>query len=528
MITLSGRYRLLRKLGEGGFGEVYLAVDSRTDRFCAAKKLTEESGGCFRELWMMKKLRNPHLPQIYDVLNEEEGCWMIMEYIRGIRFDRYLEGDRTLPELQTLETAIQLSEVLCYLQEQEPPVFHLDIKPGNLIRARDGTVRLIDFGAAFSKPLPMANEGTIGYAAPEQYKRRAAKDARTDIYGVGATIYRLVSGKTYSKNLSGNRVPGCGEAFSAVILKCLREQPEDRFQSAGELRTALVAVRRSYGREKAKRQLLSALAFMLPAAALCVTVFPDTLNFSSDEAWSVAKLLEEAKVSTEGESQEIYRKAAFMEPGNPEVYLQYLQDVGRDGVFSESEELFLREILHTVPLGSHDTNEESLKQNPEAYGKTAAEIGRMYLYEYSGDRMTMEEEGWLKEARYCLKTLSVEEMDGAGQERETVRILEWWEGLKDGKEFLDQDQNPLLRLHRIRDTVWRIAFRIADLRRAGIESRQIREEIRDRIRLAEQLNHVAGDSADAGRKEAIRKIHDQIREAEHAALLRLEGWETED
>ena len=148
--------------------------------------------------------------------------------------------------------------------------------------------------------------------------------------------------------------------------------------------------------------------------------------------------------------------------------------------------------------------------------------------EKPADRMTMEEEGWLKEARYCLKTLSVEEMDGAGQERETVRILEWWEGLKDGKEFLDQDQNPLLRLHRIRDTVWRIAFRIADLRRAGIESRQIREEIRDRIRLAEQLNHVAGDSADAGRKEAIRKIHDQIREAEHAALLRLEGWETED
>lgn len=559
IITLSGRYRLLRKLGEGGFGEVYLAVDSRTDRFCAAKKLSEESGGSFRELWMMKKLRNPHLPQIYDVLNEEEGCWMIMEYIRGIRFDRYLEGDRTLPEVQTLETAIQLSEVLCYLQEQDPPIFHLDIKPGNLIRARDGTIRLVDFGAAFSKPFPMANEGTVGYAAPEQYDKNAVKDAWTDIYGAGAAIYRLVSGKTYRKNLSGNRVPGCGEAFSAVILKCLREQPKDRFQSARELRTALVAVRRSYGREKAKKQLLSALAFMLPAAALCVTVFPDTLNFSSDEAWSVTKLLEEAKVSTKGESQEMYRKAAFMEPGNPEVYLEYLQDAGRDGVFSESEELFLREILHTVPLGSQDTNEESLKQDHEAYGKTAAAIGGMYLYEYSGtdasriaggwfakaveagekmmdersrqktaDRVTSEEEGWLKEARYCLKMLSVEELDGAGQERETVRILEWWRGLKEGKEFLGQDQNSLLRLHRIRDTVWKVAFRIADLRKAGIESNQIREEIRDRIRLAEQLSLGAGDSEDAGRKEAVRKVYDQIREAEQAVLLRLEGWETEN
>ncbi|MDD6439770.1 MAG: serine/threonine-protein kinase [Lachnospiraceae bacterium] len=558
MTTLSGRYRLLRKLGEGGFGEVYLAVDSRTDRFCAAKKLSEESGGCFRELWMMKKLRNPHLPQIYDVLDEGESCWMIMEYIRGIRFDSYLEGDRTLPELQTLETAIQLSEVLCYLQKQEPPVFHLDIKPGNLIRARDGTVRLIDFGAAFSRPLPMANAGTIGYAAPEQYEKNAAKDARTDIYGVGATIYRLVSGKMYRKNLSGSRVPGCGEAFSEVILKCLREQPEGRFQSAGQLRSALVAVRRCYGREKTKKQLLSALAFMLPAAALCVTVFPDTLNVSKDEGWSVTKLLEEAKVSTKGESQDIYRKAAFMEPGNPEVYLQYLQDAGRDGVFSESEELFLREILHTVPLGSQDTNEDSLRMNLEAYGKTAAEIGRMYLYEYSGTdasriaggwfakaveageemmnersreksakRRTSEEEGWLKEARYCLKMLSVEEMDGAGQERATVRILDWWEGLKEGKEFLGQDQNSLLHLHRIRDTIWKIAFRIADLRKAGIETGQIREEIRDRIRRADQLSPGTGDSEDSDRKEAVRKIYDQIREAEQTALLRLEGWETE-
>jgi hypothetical protein len=228
-------------------------------------------------------------------------------------------------------------------------------------------------------------------------------------------------------------------------------------------------------------------------------------------------------------------------------------------MFSESEELFLREILHTVPLGSQDTNEESLKQNPEAYGITAAEIGRMYLYEYSGTdasriaggwfakaveagekmmdersrekqttRMISEEEGWLKEARYCLKMLSVEELDGAGQERETVRILEWWEGLNEGKKFLDQNQNPLLYLHRIRDTVWKVAFRIADLRKAGIESSQIREEIRDRIRLAEQLSLGAGDSEDAGRKEAVRKIYDQIMEAEQAALLRLEGWETEN
>ena len=297
---------------------------------------------------------------------------------------------------------------------------------------------------------------------------------------------------------------------------------------------------------------------MLPAAALCVTVFPDTLNISKDEGWSVTKLLEEAKVSTKGESQDIYRKAAFMEPGNPEVYLQYLQDAGRDGVFSESEELFLREILHTVPLGSQDTNEDSLRMNLEAYGKTAAEIGRMYLYEYSGtdasriaggwfakameageemmnersreksaERRTSEEEGWLKEARYCLKMLSVEEMDGAGQERATVRILDWWEGLKEGKEFLGQDQNSLLHLHRIRDTIWKIAFRIADLRKAGIETGQIREEIRDRIRRADQLSPGTGDSEDSDRKEAVRKIYDQIREAEQTALLRLEGWETE-
>jgi len=381
---LGEHYRIVRKLGEGGKGSVYLVMNVTTEHFWAAKRIPCTGSQAYHEAEVMKNLRGPHLPVFIDVIEEEGAVWLIMEYIRGICFERYLEGGRTLPEEQVLDTAIQVCDALCCLQSHSPPVIHLDIKPANLIRTLDGKVKLVDFGASFREDTEPVNEGTAGYAAPEQYYRQSVKDGRTDIYGLGATLYRLASGKCYSKRLKGSRVPGCGEGFSDVINRCLEEKPEDRFQTAAGLRNELLRIRKRYAREKKRKQLLAACAIAFPAAALCVSAIPASMKLSGDERWDYGRLLHEAECLPEKESREYYQRAVFLQPGNPEAYLRFLDDAGADGKFSESEEEFLRNILHTVPLGESITNEEILRKDLLSYGELAERIGVLYRYEYNG------------------------------------------------------------------------------------------------------------------------------------------------
>lgn len=533
-IIIGERYRVLKKLGEGGRGSVYLVMNLRTERFWAGKRIASSLSDRPHELEMMKHLKNSHLPQIIDVIREGESLWLIMEYVRGIPFDHYLKGGRTLPEAQCLETALQVCDALCYLQGHSPPVFHQDIKPGNLIRTKEGKVKLVDFGAAWKQDTEQVNEGTDGYAAPEQYEKNAQKDGRTDIYGLGATIYRLVSGKKYSGTLQGSRVPGCGEIFSDVIMKCLRKRPEDRYQSAAELRAALLKVRRRYAKDKARKQILCAAAFALPAAAFCVSVMPENIDFSEDEQWNYDKLVSEARVARKEESRDLYRKAVFMEPGNRKAYLSLLDDAGSDGVFSDDEELFLRDLLHTVSIGESETYEEILRKDPLEYGEFADRMGIMYRYEYGsedGKRIAAgwfskaddagKESGssgnlpsWLKEARFYLVWSAMDGTAAAGRED----ALRFWEILGQAQDYVEMEEDPLIKLSLLRDEAWQLAFRIADLTEAGLEPGEITDRGSGIMRQAEEILK----SITAGEKEkTAAELAADIRDAADTVMQRL-------
>ena len=140
-------YCILRELGSGGEGKVYLVRHQVTEQLRAAKRLWKGTDADrLHELKMMKRLRHPSLPEVIDVLPEKDCIWLIMTYVKGQCLQELFGGG--ISEMEFFSIAGQLSEVLGYLHGRRMPILHLDIKPTNLLLKRNGRLVLIDFGAA--------------------------------------------------------------------------------------------------------------------------------------------------------------------------------------------------------------------------------------------------------------------------------------------------------------------------------------------------------------------------------------------
>lgn len=570
---LAGKYRLVRQLGKGGEGSVYLAIHLQTEMFWAIKEIRLQQGAdredCCHELQMMKSLKMRHLPQIIDVLRTSDSVCLVMEHVRGVSLEDRIRGGKVLSYEEVRDTAEQVTETLCYLESREKPVCHLDIKPSNLIRRPDGLIKLVDFGSAWKEKEQMKRMGTDGYAAPEQYRKDTKPDVRTDLYALGATLYRLLAGKTWNPVTDEGCVPNCPPQMSDLIRRCLRADPSERFQSADALRRELVRIRKKEGRERGRVHILGALAMALPAAALCLRILPSTLDLSADESWDYEKLVREAGVVSEEEGRAYYQKAVFLDPGRSEAYLKYLDEAGQDGIFSEEEETFLRETLHAVRPGSDQTYEELLRKNGEAYARAALQIGLSYWYcspREDSRRIAM---GWFEKAaeaareaeagsakEYSRKaagqageTLPVDKADGLkalAEDREKAeRYLrlgavwekinspsgedapwnaqEYWEDLgeilSEDKAFLQED--PLMQMKLSLEALRTITFLSGDLMRSGIDSRQINRRIRE---LLEGCTEVEVPPA---RQVVCRGLLEEIREASAAAIQAVEHQEEE-
>jgi len=218
---LKQRYRIGRKMAEGGFGAVYFCEDTV---FNAAPRVVKEmsiqaSGSqpldpqelqeaieAFKqEALLLASLAYPNLPRIYDHFEEQQRWYIVMDYIEGQTLETMLE---TAPagklELSlVLPIAKQLCTVLNYLHTRQPPIIFRDLKPANIMITEDEHVYLIDFGIARLFKVGQAKDttalGTPGYAAPEQFGR-AQSTAQTDIYSFGATLHHLLSGRDPSND----------------------------------------------------------------------------------------------------------------------------------------------------------------------------------------------------------------------------------------------------------------------------------------------------------------------------------------
>ncbi len=205
------RYRILDKVGEGGFGVTYRAEDlERHRRFVAIKqinlrllspqKMIEATDSFNREVGYLSRLKHDDIPRIYDYFTDPDHWYVVMDYIAGETLEDKLKKVRRgrFSTQKVLDIGMALCDVLGYLHAQQQPIVFRDVKPANIMLTKTGRIYLIDFGIARhyapGQTRDTAPLGSPGYAAPEQYGK-AQTTAQTDIYGLGATLQTLLTGK---------------------------------------------------------------------------------------------------------------------------------------------------------------------------------------------------------------------------------------------------------------------------------------------------------------------------------------------
>ncbi len=207
---LKQRYRVLARIGRGGFGAVYKAVDLMFgSRMVAIKEMSQDNltaqelvdaTNTFKhEAMLLANLKHPHLPRIHDQFTETGRWYLVMDYIEGETLEEYMlkviGGKLSVDKV--LSVGVQVCTVLEYLHGLQPPVIFRDLKPANIMLNPQGHIYLIDFGIArIFKPGQSKDTsalGSAGYAAPEQYGK-AQTTPRADIYALGATMHELLTG----------------------------------------------------------------------------------------------------------------------------------------------------------------------------------------------------------------------------------------------------------------------------------------------------------------------------------------------
>ena len=257
---LHNRYRVVKLLGQGGFGAVYRAWDMNLQRPCAIKENLEsaaESQEQFqREARMLSNLTHSNLPRVTDYfILPGQGQYLIMDFIEGHDLQDLLdEAGGPLPEAQALSWTEGVASALEYLHTQNPPIIHRDIKPKNIIINSDGKAFLVDFGIA--KVFDASRQTTVGaravtpgYSPVEQYGH-GKTDARSDVYALGATLYTLVTAQTPIESVNRNETPlvaprainpQISPNLENTILTAMELAPSKRYQTMGEFHTALEA-----------------------------------------------------------------------------------------------------------------------------------------------------------------------------------------------------------------------------------------------------------------------------------------------
>lgn len=249
--VINGKYEIIKIVGKGGMSAVYQARDRATGRILAIKdalrndnQVTEQSLAA--EGRVLMGLSNPHLPHIYDIIENKDSIMLVMDFVEGNSLDKILANHGARPVENAILWGMQVCQVFDYLHHQPQPIIYRDMKPANLILQSSGNIMVIDFGTARTQKVnanlssDTINIGTAGFAAPEQYGGMGQSDARTDIFCLGATLYNIVTGHSPSDPPRGvlpleTWVPELANSpIQEIIRKATRNDPNERYQTAME------------------------------------------------------------------------------------------------------------------------------------------------------------------------------------------------------------------------------------------------------------------------------------------------------
>ena len=265
-------YEVIKQIGSGGMGAVFLARDPRLDRLVAIKKTkipvniakdvhTEVVQRFYREARAVANLNHPNIVTVYELGEDSDTkeCYMVMEYLEGKSLEKMLEEQKYLSVSIALKIGIQVCEALAYMHQKQ--LVHRDIKPGNLIYCDSGMLKLTDFGLVrMDDKLDLTRAGTllgsVLYMSPEQIENPKNVDHRVDMYAFGVTMYQILSGEfpyngenvweVITKVTTGEPIPlskvnpAISKELEKIIMKSLSKRKENRYVNMNELQEALV------------------------------------------------------------------------------------------------------------------------------------------------------------------------------------------------------------------------------------------------------------------------------------------------
>ena len=249
-VLRDGRYRVVGKLGEGAQGTTFDAIDSKTGAAVAIKRFSVRGAKSWkdvelaeREATVLETLSHPALPAHVEHFEENGALYLVMQKIEGQSLAALTSRGGALSRDDVVRFLHDAASVLDYLHGRSPPVIHRDINPKNVIRRPDGSFALVDFGAVRDRLKPEGGStivGTFGYMAPEQLQGRALP--ATDVYSVGATALRLLTGREPEtlphRGLAvdvGAALGSADHVMKDVLAKMLDPDPDRRASKLGPL-----------------------------------------------------------------------------------------------------------------------------------------------------------------------------------------------------------------------------------------------------------------------------------------------------
>ena len=257
-MMIGNRYEILEKIGTGGMSDVYKAKCHKLNRFVAVKVLKQEFSenenfvSKFRiEAQAAAGLMHPNIVNVYDVGEENNIYYIVMELVEGITLKKYIEKKARLSYKEAVSIAIQVSMGIEVAHNNH--IIHRDIKPQNIIISKDGKVKVTDFGiakAATSNTITSNVMGSVHYTSPEQ-ARGGYSDEKSDIYSLGITMFEMLTGrvpfngettvaiaiKHIQEELPSPKefVPEIPSCVEAIVLKCCQKSPDRRYQNMQEV-----------------------------------------------------------------------------------------------------------------------------------------------------------------------------------------------------------------------------------------------------------------------------------------------------
>ncbi|MCX7974821.1 MAG: serine/threonine-protein kinase [Candidatus Aminicenantes bacterium] len=261
-----GKYEIIRPLGSGGFGSVYLARDTWLDIKVAIKvphKQSMELYKLLKEPRLQAALNHPNIVRVIGAEKEKQVFFMVMEYVKGKTLEKILEREKILSLEMAIDYTRQVAQGIDHAHKHK--IIHRDLRPSNIIISDDGIAKITDFGtSAWLANVPYASTriGSPPYMAPEQFLGKATY--ASDIYSLGCIFYEMLighppifdpdpfkileksqQGKITPPRLKNNRIP---REIDELIMQCLSAKVEERIQRASEIIRRLEAIKGDKGR----------------------------------------------------------------------------------------------------------------------------------------------------------------------------------------------------------------------------------------------------------------------------------------